>query len=46
MIGELWQFFAAGAVGIVAILLWIILIYLPRRKWDGDGNKGNNKGRD
>ncbi|MGB3635868.1 MAG: hypothetical protein WA982_17660 [Rubrobacteraceae bacterium] len=39
MIGELWQFFAAASVGVIAITLWIFLIYLPRRKWDGDGNK-------
>jgi hypothetical protein len=46
MIGELWQFLAAGAVGIVAILLWVFLVYLPRRKWDGDGNKDTDKTRD
>ena len=43
MIGELWQFLVAGSVGIVAILLWILLVYLPRRKWDGDGNNGAEK---
>lgn len=43
MIGELWQFLAAGAVGVAAITLWIFLIYLPRRKWDGDGNNGSEK---
>lgn len=37
MIGELWQFLAAGVVGVGAITLWIFLVYLPRRKWDGDG---------
>lgn len=46
MIGELWQFLAAGSVGVVAIVLWIFLIYLPRRKWDGDGIEGSGKDRD
>lgn len=26
----------AGSVGITAIILWILFIYLPRRSWDGD----------
>jgi hypothetical protein len=46
VIGELWQFLAAGAVGVTAIVLWVFLIYLPRRKWDGDGNKNTKKDRD
>ena len=45
MIGELWQLLAAGAVAVVAILLWIFLIYLPRRKWDGDGTKKDDERR-
>ena len=28
---EVWQFLAVGAIGVVVILLWIFLIYLPRR---------------
>lgn len=43
MIGELWQFLAAGSVGVVAIVLWIFLIYLPRRKWDGEGRDGTEE---
>lgn len=43
MIGELWQLLAAGAVGIVAIISWVFLIYLPRRKWDGDGIDSSEK---
>lgn len=43
---ELWQFLAAGVVGIGAIFLWIFLVYLPRRKWDGDGNKDKVEDKD
>lgn len=43
MIGELWQFLVAGAIGVIAILLWIFLIYLPRREWDGEGRDGTEK---
>ncbi|MGF1473489.1 MAG: hypothetical protein ACFB50_17340 [Rubrobacteraceae bacterium] len=43
MIGELWQFLAVGAVGLVAAALWLLLIYLPRRSWDGDGNEEDNE---
>lgn len=43
MIGELWQLLAAGTVGLVAIVLWVFLIYLPRRKWDGEGRDGTEK---
>lgn len=40
MIGEVWQLLVAGVVAIVAIILWVFLIYLPRRSWDGDKKSG------
>lgn len=43
MIGELWQFLIASAVGAAAIVLWVLLVYLPRREWDGEGNDGTEK---
>ncbi|CAN5785001.1 hypothetical protein BH23ACT11_BH23ACT11_13660 [soil metagenome] len=43
MIGELWQFLIALFLGIAAILLWIFVVYIPRRRWDGDGNKTSKK---
>lgn len=46
MIGEIWQFLVVLAVGVVAILLWLFLIYLPRRSWDGEGEDDTGKDRD
>lgn len=38
MTGELWQFFLIGGVGIVVGLLWLFIIYLPRRTAEGEGD--------
>ncbi len=40
MTGEMWQFLGVGLVGVGAGTLWFLLIYKPRRSWDGDKNTG------
>ena len=36
MIGEVWQLLVAGSIGVTVVVLWLLIIYLPRRSWDGD----------
>lgn len=38
MSGEIWQFLVIGAVGIVVALLWLFIIYIPRRSAEGEGD--------
>jgi hypothetical protein len=40
MTTEMWQFLAVGSVGLGAGTLWFMLIYKPRRSWDGDKSPG------
>lgn len=39
MSAELWQFAAVGGIGAVIVLLWLFVVYLPRRT--GEGSKRN-----
>jgi len=36
---EIWQFVAVAAVGAVVVLLWLLLVYLPRRTGEGGGRR-------
>jgi hypothetical protein len=38
MSGEIWQFLVIGAVGIVVALLWLFIIYLPRRSAEDESD--------
>ena len=38
MNGEVWQFLLIGGVGIVIGLLWLSIIYLPRRTAEGESD--------
>lgn len=39
MSGEIWQFLLIGSVGIVVGLLWLFVIYLPKRTAEGDSDR-------
>ena len=41
MSGELWQFFLIGGAGIVVGLLWLFIIYLPRRTAEGESDNAS-----
>ncbi len=38
MSGEIWQFLVVGIVGLVIAVLWLFIIYLPRRTAEGEGD--------
>ena len=37
MSGEVWQFILIGGAGAVIAVLWLFIIYLPRRTAEGEG---------
>ena len=46
MSAEVWQFGAVAAVGVTAILLWLFLIYLPRRTGESGRGRTNQDTRE
>ena len=38
MNGEVWQFLLIGGVGLIVALLWLFIIYLPRRTAEGESD--------
>jgi len=46
MSAEVWQFGAVAAVGVIVILLWIFLIYLPRRTGEGERERSTEDKRE
>ena len=39
MSAEVWQLAVAAGIGAVIILLWLFLVYLPRRTGEDGGNR-------
>lgn len=38
MSGEVWQFILMGGAGAMIAVLWLFIIYLPRRTAEGEGD--------